>query len=111
MPVVLAAFPDEDVDPGSHVALLGRTAPRLDSTRPLLPQLEHAMAACRPDRYARISSQVTSVPGQARYIFRRVIYRHLDLAEPPGVPVTDPVPLPRLADGPDGEQGRGPVAC
>jgi len=104
VPVVLAAFPDEEVASGSHVALLGKTAPRIDQGRPLLPQLEHAIAAYRPGRYAKIRGQVTSVPGQARQIIRQVIYHHLGLPEPPGVPGTAPVPLPYLLTGPDGAQ-------
>lgn len=113
VPVVLGSFPGEDIDPGSHVAMLGRTAPRLDPARPLLPQLEHAMAAYRPGQYARIRGQVTSAPGQARQIIRRVIYRHLNLAEPPGVPRTDPVPLPHTVDGPGPGESHdgGRVAC
>jgi hypothetical protein len=111
VPVVLAAFPDEDVDPGSHVALLGRTAPRLDPARPLLPQLEHAVAAYRPGRYAKIRGQVTSAPGQARQIFRQVIYRHLGLAEPQGTPRTDPVPFPDIPGGPDGTRDGAQIAC
>lgn len=100
VPVVLAVFPRRDVAPGSHVAVLGRTAPRLEPGRPLLQQLEHAIAAYRPDQYARIRGQVSSVPGQARQIIRQVIYRHLGLQEPPGIPAADPVPLPRLPGGP-----------
>jgi hypothetical protein len=95
MPVVLGAFPDDEVAPDSHVALLGRTAPRLDRERPLLPQLEQALADYRPERYAKVRAQVTSEPGRAREIIREVIYRHLGLAEPPGIPDTAPVPLPR----------------
>lgn len=102
VPVVLAAFPREEVARGSHVALLGRTAPRLRPGRPLMPQLEHAIATYEPDRYAQIRGQVTSVPGQARQIIRQVIYRHLGLEEPAGVPDLDPVPLPHLLAGPHG---------
>ncbi|MBO0802454.1 MAG: hypothetical protein J2P25_05200 [Nocardiopsaceae bacterium] len=118
VPVVLAAFPDQDVDPSSHVALLGKTAPRLDQARPLLPQLEHFVAAYRPGQYAKIRGQISSVPGQSRQIIRQVIYRHLGLPEPDGVPRTDPVPLPtsRLplshrAFGSDGAQDGVQVAC
>jgi hypothetical protein len=107
VPVVLAAFPSEDVAPGSHVALLGRTAPKLVPGEPLLAQLEHAVAAYRPERYARVRGQVTSVPGQAQQIFRQVIYRQLGLSEPPGVPETTPVPLPSLLASP----GETPAAC
>lgn len=94
VPIVLGTFPHDDVDPDSHVALLGQTAPRLDLFRPLLPQLERAIADYRPDRYAAIRDQVTSVPGQSRSIIRQIVYRYLALEEPLGDPRTDPVPLP-----------------
>lgn len=111
VPVVLGAFPGEDIDPGSHVALLGRTAPSLRPGRPLLPQLERAMSGHRTGRYEQIRSQVTSAPGQARRIIRGVIYRHLGLAEPPGVPRTDPVPVPCPAYGCGGAQDGAREAC
>jgi hypothetical protein len=99
VPVLLAAFPAEDVAPGSHVALLGRTAPRLVPGQPMLPQLEQVVSTYRPGRYARVRSQVTSVPGQAQQIIRGVIYHHLGLPEPIGVPDLTPVPLPRPLSG------------
>lgn len=102
VPIVLGTFPDDDVDPESHVALLGRTAPRLGLSDPLLPQLESAMADYRTDRYSRISAQVTSVPGQSRMIIRRVIYGWLDLEEPAAAIRTDPLPLPRVIGSLDG---------
>jgi hypothetical protein len=77
------------------VALLGRTAPRLVPGQPLLPQLEQVVSAYRPGRYARVRGQVTSMPGQAQQIIRSVIYHHLGLPEPIGVPDITPVPLPR----------------
>jgi len=94
VPVVLAAFPRDEVAPGSHVALLGRIAPRLRPDRPLLPQIEHVAASYRPERYARLRSQVTSAPGRARQVIRQVLYKELGLTEPPGIPATEPVPLP-----------------
>lgn len=100
VPVVLAVFSNEDVPPDSHVALLGKTAPHLDPGRPLLPQVENVVTTYRPERYARIRSQATSVPGQSRQIIRQVIYRHLGLPEPPGIPETTPVPPPRPLPGP-----------
>lgn len=102
IPVLLATFPAEDVAPGSHVALLGRTAPRLMPGQPLLPQLEQVVSAYRPGRYARVRGQVTSVPGQAQQIIRSVIYHHLGLPEPIGVPDITPVPLPCPLSGSPG---------
>lgn len=111
LPVVLGTFPAEDVAPGSPIALLGQTAPRLDPGLPLRPQLEQAMSGFRPGLHEMVRSQVTSAPGQARQITRKVIYRLLDLDEPPGLPRTDPVPVPRLPWGPDTVPDGGREAC
>jgi hypothetical protein len=92
VPLLLAAFPRDQVASGSHVALLGRAAPRLRCDRPLLPQLEQ-VATSDPDRYASLRGQITSAPGRAAQLIRSVLYRHLDLAEPPGIPAAEPVPL------------------
>jgi hypothetical protein len=95
-PVLLAAFSRDEVARSSHMALLGKTAPRLHPDRPLLPQIEHAAAGYRPERYANLRGQVTSVPGRSRQVIRRVLYQRLGLPEPPGIPAAEPVPLPRL---------------
>jgi hypothetical protein len=50
VPVLLAAFARDDVPPRSHVALLGRAAPRLHPDLPLLPQLEHATATYQSEQ-------------------------------------------------------------
>lgn len=100
VPVLLAAFPRDEVPPGSPAALLGKIAPRLRPGRPLLPQLEHAAASYQPERYTSLRGQVTGVPGRARQVIRQVLYSQLGLAEPPETPVTEPVPLSRSAGAP-----------
>jgi hypothetical protein len=95
VPLLLATFPAEDVPPESHVAMLGKIAPRLRLDQPLTPQLEHVMASHRPERYTGIALAATSVPGEARRIIRRVMYQQLGLPEPPGAPRAEPVPPPR----------------
>jgi hypothetical protein len=107
VPVLLAAFPEQEVASSSHVASLGRIAPRLASDRPLLPQIEQAIAAHRPERYAKVRSQVSSVPGQAPRIIRSVVYRQLGLPEPAGAPELLPVPVPHTPVGLPGM----PMAC
>jgi hypothetical protein len=106
VPVLLATFARDEVAPGSHVALLGKTIPQLRPGRPLLPQIEHAAASYRPEQYANLRGQVTSVPGRARQAIRRVLYQQLGLPEPPGIPAAEPVPLPPLPAGP----GEAPTA-
>jgi hypothetical protein len=107
VPVLLAAFPRDEVPAGSHAALLGSTAPRLRPGRPLLPQLEHAAAGYRPERYASLRGQVTSEPGRSLQLIRQVLYRRLGLAEPPGIPAAEPVPLPSLPAGQAAWQAAG----
>ncbi|MCO5999422.1 hypothetical protein [Actinoallomurus rhizosphaericola] len=91
VPTLLAAFPDEDVMAGSAVALLGRSAPRLDQRRPLEPQI----AACAPGASAALRSRLTSRPGQAAAILRRRMYELLQLPEPPSAARVEPVAPPR----------------
>jgi hypothetical protein len=95
VPVLLAAFPHDEVPSGSQVAVMGRIAPKLRSGQSLLQQVEYAVSSYRPERYRSLRSQVSGVPGRARQIIREVLYSQLGLAEPPGTPVTDPVPLVR----------------
>ncbi|WP_433171608.1 hypothetical protein [Actinoallomurus sp. CA-150999] len=96
VPTLLAAFPDEDVLPGSAVALMGRSAPRLDPTRPLEPQI----AACSGGRPAALFSRLTSRPSRSGAILRQKMYELLRLSEPPSAVHVDPVapPCPMEAD-------------
>lgn len=96
VPVLLAAFPEEDIDPESPVTALGEIAPRMRLDRPLLPQLAAAPNAYSPDHYATFSSQVSSVPGQSARLIRREMYRLMRLPEPASAPPTRTVPAPRL---------------
>jgi hypothetical protein len=93
-PVLLASFPDEELDPVSTVASLGRIAPRLQPGRPVAPQLAEAMTAWTPARHRAIRARVTDVPGQSARLIRAVMYHLLDLAEPTVEPMTRPVPIP-----------------
>ncbi len=63
VPVLLAAFPKDGVDPDSPVTALGRIAPRMHPDRPLLPQLTDTAAAYSAEHYAELAGKVTSVPG------------------------------------------------
>jgi hypothetical protein len=110
VPVLLAAFSRDDVPPGSPAALLGKIAPRLRDGLPLLPQLELAAAIYRPERYLGLRERVTAVPGRAGQVIRQVLYRQLRLPEPPGIPVTEPVPLPPLCAERDAWQAPEPPA-
>ncbi len=91
-PVLLATFPHDDVDERSPVAALGRAAPRVDGRRPLLPQVERAIAAHTPEAYRRITCQASSDPGRSGTLLRAELYRLLKLPEPAGPAVVRRVP-------------------
>ncbi|WP_199440155.1 hypothetical protein [Umezawaea beigongshangensis] len=92
-PVHLATIPDGEIRRGSVAWHLGRTCPRLDHDRPLLPQLD------RPSDGTGLRGLVTSRPDRAGTILRGTMYRLLGLSEPPHGAPASPVPLPvPLAD-------------
>jgi hypothetical protein len=91
VPTTLAAFPDEDVVPGSPIDMLGQMSPRLDHSVALEPQL----AACASLDSTRLLARLTSRPGQSARILRRVMYDLMDLAEPAMSPRVEPAPIPQ----------------
>jgi hypothetical protein len=86
-PVVLAAFPYDNVREGSLADVVSRTAPRLDPGLPLAPQLRGATSS-------GIAEALSSRPGEASRLLRLAMYRLLDLCEPVGPARTAPLPLP-----------------
>jgi hypothetical protein len=94
VPVILAAFPDEDIVPGSPLELLGQIAPRLDIDGSLEQQVRAAGTFYSPDRYEALRERITSRPGQAARLMRREMYGLLGISEPDAAPPIDPVPLP-----------------
>ncbi len=101
VPVVLGAFPDDDVAPGSHIARLGSIAPRLDWGEPLAPQLDAAAGAFRGDVHASLRADLSSEPGRSAELMRREMYRLMRLPEPaePARLPTVPLPCPARHDG------------
>ncbi|MFF4989360.1 hypothetical protein ACFY19_19370 [Streptosporangium saharense] len=95
-PVMLAGFPHADVDPASALAKLATVAPRVSRRGSLRGQLDKAEREMRPGRYRPVVDQITSAPGRFDHNMRRLIYRLMDLRQPEHVPVTPPVPVPRL---------------
>jgi hypothetical protein len=96
VPVMLAAYPGQDVAPGSAAALLAGAAPRLDPNRPIGPQLAGAMAGHRAELSESVAARITSEPGQFRRNMRRLIYRVLGLTQPASVPVTPSAGMPTV---------------
>jgi hypothetical protein len=96
VPVLLATFPDKDVDPDSPVAALGGIAPRLCPDQPVLPQLAETTASYSSDQIAALASRVTDVPGESGRLIRQMMYRLMKLPEPATEQKVRPVPAPRL---------------
>ncbi|WP_399139632.1 hypothetical protein Q3A86_19540 [Streptomyces sp. NBUA17] len=95
VPVVLGAFPQEDLDPRSPVAALGRTAPRLLRRGSLRAQIDRAIDAHHPDRYKALAEQTSSSPGESAVLLRRLFYGLMGIPEPEAHPaLLDPLPLP-----------------
>ncbi|MFJ9905833.1 hypothetical protein ACIRVK_23560 [Streptomyces sp. NPDC101152] len=95
VPVLLGAFPEEDLDPDSPVAALGRTAPRLSRRGSLRTQIDRAITSHDPGRYKELAEQTSSAPGESAALLRRLFYGLMDLPEPEGHPaLLDPLPLP-----------------
>jgi hypothetical protein len=95
IPVLLGAFPQEDLDPLSPVAALGRTAPRLLRRGSLRAQIDRAITSHYPGRYKELAEQTSSSPGESAALLRRLFYGLMDIPEPEGHPaLLDPLPLP-----------------
>jgi hypothetical protein len=87
-PVLLAAF-GEDAVPGTAIHQLAAVAPRLDPRGDLLGQIENAVRAHAPDRYAHVAQRAFADPGQALGRLRAALYHLLKLPEP-----SSPAPRP-----------------
>ncbi len=95
VPVLLGAFPQQDLDPRSPVAALGRTAPRLVRRGSLRAQIDRAVAAHEPGRYKELAEQTSSSPGESAALLRRLFYDLIGIPEPAEHPaLLDPLPLP-----------------
>ncbi|WP_431042598.1 hypothetical protein ACQUSR_12185 [Streptomyces sp. P1-3] len=95
VPVLLGAFPDGDLDPGSPVAALGRTAPELRPHDSLRARLDQVIDQHDPRRYAELAAQTTSSPGQSAVLLRRLFYGLVGIPEPEDHPaLLERLPLP-----------------
>ncbi|WP_181790128.1 hypothetical protein, partial [Streptomyces phytophilus] len=95
IPVLQAAFGDEVV-PGTPMAELGRTAVRLDASRPLRAQIDRAVGEQDTEKSASVAAQAFPAPGQSQALLRSALYRLLHLPEPAGEPPRPPAfPPPR----------------
>lgn len=94
-PVLLGAFPDGEVVPGSAAHLLGTLAERLDPDRSPGDQVRAAFDRAaldgEEDRYAAVRELVTSVPGESLLRLRTHFYRLMNLTPLPGELKSTPI--------------------
>jgi hypothetical protein len=96
VPVVLAGYPSDDVDPASAGALLGASAPRLSRDRRIADQLADAQASYQPSASRRVAERLTSEPGRFSRNMRRLMYRQLGLSQPATIPAALTAKLPDI---------------
>lgn len=94
IPVLLAAFAEEDIDPESPVRDLAKIAPQHRTGQSMRSLLAEATAAWSPDSSATIRARLTDMPRKSAQIIRRVMYRLMKLPEPTAVPSACPLPVP-----------------
>jgi hypothetical protein len=99
VPIVMARFPRQDVNPHSPGAALAALAPALSLVHPLPRQLRYAADHYDPAAYRAIASRISSEPGRFNGNMRRLMYRLLELGEPAHEPETEPLPLPEPLPG------------
>jgi len=110
-PVLLGAFPDEEVAPGTAVHRIGVLAARLQRSAPLRRQVEAALSSYDPRRYADIAELVSSVPGESAVRLRHLFYRLLDRPEPAGEAMTYAFAAAGLSAAPRPSLSAAVVAC
>ncbi|GAA1256988.1 hypothetical protein GCM10009677_04090 [Sphaerisporangium rubeum] len=98
VPIMLAEFSSSEVDPASPAAHLASFAPRVSRRGSLHGQLHRAVADFRPERYRELADGITSAPGRFDRNMRQLMYRLLQLREPPTIPATGPAYPPFLVD-------------
>ena len=91
-PVMLATATRERLDPETPLAEFVREAPRLDPHRDLRTQVDELRVRHRP--LAGPAEFTTSAPGASAALLRQHFYTLLDLPEPEGPALLEPLPLP-----------------
>jgi len=94
VPVLLASFPEHDIDPETPPAQLGRLAGRLRPGEPVASQAEDAIATWHAGASAAMRGHITDLPGQSAVVIRAAMYRLMRLPEPQSEPECRPVAVP-----------------
>ncbi|WP_307805599.1 translation initiation factor 2 [Streptomyces spirodelae] len=105
LPVLGACDGGEELLPGTPMARLLDSAPRLDIRQPLRQQLERALAGHSGETVREIAAEAFTREGRAVEELQRRLYALLELS-PPRVPA-EPEPLPV----PDAVARRSPALC
>lgn len=96
-PILLAASPEQEINPASPAAALARTAPALSPAHSLKSQLAYAASEYhrhQREEYGAIAARITSEPGRFSRNMRRLLYRLLGLGQPAHPAPTRPLPVP-----------------
>ena len=101
IPVLLASPAEDEVVPGSPVAILGEIAPRLRPGVPYAVQVERTASAWSREQHDRIRALVTEEPGQSARIIRSLMYRLMKLPEPVRSACVRPAPVPHALVAPE----------
>ena len=97
VPILVARYPHQDVNPRSPGARLAWTAPALMPGRPLADQLAYAIEQHRPEDYAGIAAGISSEPGRFNRNMRKLLYQVIGLGRPAyEIPIEPPMPPARL---------------
>lgn len=96
IPLLLAAFGETEVAPGTSMETLGREMRRFDPKRPAAEQIDEAIEEFRPERHQELAAQVFELPGASLRTLRGTFYELLDLSQPPFPPRFRPFPTDPL---------------
>ncbi|MGW3284232.1 hypothetical protein ACWDR3_06235 [Streptomyces sp. NPDC001002] len=95
-PVLLGAAPLSGLDPRAPVHAFVRTAPRLDPSLPLRPQVDALIEdrgnESQPPRHH--AELISSLPGESATRLRRLFYDLIGIPEPDAPARLEPLPLP-----------------
>ncbi|HVX33938.1 MAG TPA: hypothetical protein VHA80_12425 [Solirubrobacterales bacterium] len=95
VPVLLGAWGQEEMLPGTPLAEFGVRAPRLHPDEGLRGQLEAVGRTWDPGRYRDLAERCFAEPGRAMGRLREVIYELIDLEAPARPTRVTPVATPR----------------
>ncbi|HZP53134.1 hypothetical protein [Actinocrinis sp.] len=98
VPVLLGAFPEQDVHPHSGAAALGALAPRLSDGVSIPAQLKHAADVFDADAMAQVAALISSEPGGFARHARRLLYGLLETGQPATPACLPAAPLPPSLD-------------